>query len=185
MSISIPSAISAGVGSLPSSWSSDAERAGPVERDADDPALLRQRLQDRLANPPDRVGNELDSLGLVEFMGGADQPEVPLIDQIGKGDALVLVLLGYRDDEPKIAADQLVERLFFTHADALGQANLFVLRNQRVLADFAQVLIQRTLVGGRGAAFRGGTDLQWFHFGRAPSVEPGLGSGGSWLVVSG
>ena len=58
------------------------QRAGAVERHAHDPALLRERLQDRLPDPPDRVGDELDSLGLVELMGGADQPEVPLIDQI-------------------------------------------------------------------------------------------------------
>jgi hypothetical protein len=55
--MSIPSAISEGVGSRPSSWSrgrgalADAvERARAVERHAHDAALLGQRLQDGLAD---------------------------------------------------------------------------------------------------------------------------------------
>src|SRR5690349_3562455 len=42
------------------------ERAGTVERNAYDPRLLRECLQDRLANPPHGVRDELDALRLVE-----------------------------------------------------------------------------------------------------------------------
>ena len=78
--------------------------------------------------------------------------------------ALILILLGDGHDEPKIAAHQLVERLFLTHADALRQIDLFLLRNQRVLADLAQVLVQRALVERRTALT--GTDLHWTHAAR-------------------
>src|SRR5690606_36331588 len=64
---------------------------GAVERDADDAALLREGLEDRLPDPPDGVGDELDALGLVELPGGADEAEVALVDEVPERDALVLV----------------------------------------------------------------------------------------------
>ncbi len=137
------------------------QRAGPVERHPHDAALLGERLENRLADPPHRVGDELDALGLVELVGGADEAEVALVDQIGERDALVLVFLGDRDDEAEVAADQLVERLAVADADPLGEADFFLLRNQRVLADLAEVLVERSLVE-RGTALAG-TDLHWTH----------------------
>src|SRR5439155_1526883 len=115
--------------------------------------LLGERLEDRLTDPPHGIGDELDPLGLVELVGRPDQPEVALVDQIREGDALVLVFLGDGDDEPEVGADQLVQRLLVLRLDALGQRDLFLARNQRILADLAEVLIQRSLVE-RGALRR-------------------------------
>jgi hypothetical protein len=123
------------------------EGARPVERHPDDAALLRQGQENGLPDPPDRVGDELDPLGLVEFVGGPDQSEVALVDQVGQRHTLVLVFLGDRHHEAEVAADQLVERLFFPQADPLGQPDFFLLGNQRVLADLPQILIERALVG--------------------------------------
>jgi hypothetical protein len=109
--------------------------SGAVERDPHDPALLGQRLEDGLSNPPDGVGDELDALGLVELVGRADEAEVALVDQVGEGHALVLILLGHGNDESQVAADQLVESLRFPDANPLRQVDLFLLRDQRVLAD--------------------------------------------------
>ena len=53
----------------------------PVERNPDDPALLRQGLKNGLPDPPDRVGDELDALGLVELVRRADEAEVALVDR--------------------------------------------------------------------------------------------------------
>ena len=148
------------------------QRAGAVERHADDAALLGQRLQDGLADPPDGVGDELDALGLVELVGGADEAEVALVDQVGERDALVLILLGDRDDEAEVAAHQLVERLAVARADPLGEADLFLLRNQRVLADLAEILVQRSFVE-RGTPLAG-TDLHWTHATRPRTGCAGL-----------
>jgi hypothetical protein len=109
--------------------------AGSVQRHSHDAALLGEGLENGLANPPDRIGDELDALGLVEFVCGPDQPEVALIDQVRQRDTLVLIFLGDRDHEPQIAPYQLVERLSVSHPDPLGEADLFLLRDQRVLAD--------------------------------------------------
>jgi hypothetical protein len=119
------------------------EGPGAVERHADDAALLGERLQDRLADPPDGVGDELDPLGLVELVGRADQAEVALVDQVRERDALVLVLLGDRDDEAQVGAHERVERLLVVGADALGEAHLLLARDQRIDADVAQVLVER------------------------------------------
>jgi hypothetical protein len=108
-----------------------------IQRHPHDAALLGQCLQNCLANPPHRVRDELDTLGLVEFVGRTNETEVALVDEIGKGDALILVLLGHRDHEAEIAADQLVQRFTVTDTDPLRQADLLFLRDQRILADFA------------------------------------------------
>ena len=113
------------------------QRAGAVQRHPHDAALLGQRLEDRLPDPPHGVRDELDALGLVELVGRADQAEVALVDQVGERHALVLILLGDRHDEAEVAADQLVECFLFPDANPLRQVDLFLLRYQRVLADLA------------------------------------------------
>jgi len=122
------------------------QRARPVQRDAHDARLLGERLQDRLADPPDGVRDELDALGLVELVGGPDQAEVALVDQVRERYSLVLVFLGHGDDEPEVGAHQLVQRLRVALLDPLGQRHLFLAGDQRILADLPQVLVERSLV---------------------------------------
>ena len=57
--------------------------------------MLCERLQDGLTDPPYGVGDELKASGLIELLGGLDQPEVALVDQVRQGEPLVLVLLSY------------------------------------------------------------------------------------------
>ena len=108
---------------------------GAVERHAHDAALLGQRLEDRLADPPHGVRDELDALRLVELVRRADQAEVALVDQVGERDALVLILLGDRDDEAQVAAHQLVERLVVARADALRE----VTSSSRVISGYSLI----------------------------------------------
>ena len=122
------------------------QRAGAIERHPDDPALLGEGLQDRLPDPPHRIGDELDSLGLVELVRRADEAKIPLVDQIRKRNPLILILLGNGNHESEIAAPQLVERLGLAGTDALGKRNLFLLVDQRILADLAEVLVERAFV---------------------------------------
>src|SRR3712207_3491805 len=46
-----------------------------VDRDADRARLVGERAGDRLADPPGRVGRELEALAVVELLGGADEAE--------------------------------------------------------------------------------------------------------------
>src|SRR2546422_5311192 len=97
-------------------------------------------------------------------MRRADQAEVPLVDQVREGDALVLVLLRDRHHETEVAAHQLVEGFLLLLPDAPGEVDFFLLRDQRIPADLAQVLIQRAVIGGRSALGR--ADLNWTHAGQ-------------------
>jgi hypothetical protein len=112
------------------------QRPRPIERHPDNAGLLGQRLEDRLADPPHRVADELDAFGLVEFVSRANQTEVAFVDQIGQGHALVLVLLGDAHDEPQVGSHQLVERLGVAELDPLREIDLVLPGDQRVLTDF-------------------------------------------------
>jgi hypothetical protein len=98
------------------------KRAGPVQRDPDNAALLSEGLEYGLPNPPHGITDELDALGFVELVGGANETEVALVDQIEERDPLVLILFGDRHDKPEVRADQLVERLFLPSLDTLSSA---------------------------------------------------------------
>ena len=72
-----------------------------VHGHADRARLVRERPGDRLADPPGRVGRELEALAVVELLRRADEPDRALLDQVEEGQALVAVVLRDRDDEPR------------------------------------------------------------------------------------
>ena len=72
---------------------------GPVEGQADHSRFLTDRLQDGLAYPPNRVRNEMITLGDIKALDRVHQANVAFTDQIGQGQSLILVLLGHIHDE--------------------------------------------------------------------------------------
>src|SRR5450759_347883 len=125
------------------------QRPGAIERHTHDARLLGQRLEDRLADPPHRVRDELDALRLVEFVGGANEAEVALVDQIGECDSLILIFLRYGDDESEIRSDECIEGFLIIQADALRELHFSLASNEGKDADVPEVLIERSLVDGR------------------------------------
>ena len=119
------------------------QRPHLVQRQPHDPALFGQRLKNRLAYPPYGVRNELESPRLVELLGGLDQPEISLVDQIGQRQALVLILFRNRNDEPQVGACQFFERFLVALLDPLRQIDLFLHGDQILLTDLLQILVQR------------------------------------------
>src|SRR5215475_6230144 len=71
----------------------------------DRPRLVRESPGDRLADPPRRVRRELEPLAVVELLGGADEADRPLLDQIEERQPLIAVALRDRDDETKVRLD--------------------------------------------------------------------------------
>ena len=59
------------------------DRANLIEGQPDDTALLGDGLQDALTNPPDGVGDKLETSRLVELLGSLDEPHVTLVDEVG------------------------------------------------------------------------------------------------------
>src|SRR5256714_5166411 len=72
-----------------------------VDRDADRARLVGHAALHRLADPPGRIGRELEALAPVELLGGADQADHALLDQIAERDSLRLVAAGDRHDQPE------------------------------------------------------------------------------------
>ena len=118
------------------------QRAHLVQWQTHDTALLGQGLQDALANPPYGIGDKLETARLVELLSGLDEAEVTLVDQVGKAQTLVLVLLGHTDHETQIRTSQLLQGYAVTLADALCQFYFFLHRNQVLAADFLKIFVQ-------------------------------------------
>src|SRR5689334_603252 len=106
-----------------------------VDRDADRARLVGERAGDRLADPPGRVGRELEALAVVELLRGADQAERPLLDQVEERQALVAVVLRDRDDEAEVRLDHLLLRVEVATLDAARKVDLFLSGEQTDLAD--------------------------------------------------
>mgnify|MGYP000406812198 CR=1 FL=1 len=78
------------------------EEADFVEGEAHGAHVFGEGLEDRLADPPNRVGDEFVALGAIEAVSRCDQTEIAGADQIGERQASILVLLGDRNDKTKI-----------------------------------------------------------------------------------
>src|SRR5882724_3108055 len=102
----------------------------------------RERGEDRLADPPHGVRDELHALVRVELPGRREQPDVPLADQVGKGQATVLVLLGDRDHEAQVALHQLLHRLLVAGAHLPGERDLLLLSKEGRLGHLVEILVE-------------------------------------------
>ena len=76
-----------------------------VHRHADRARVIRDRALHRLADPPGRVGRELEAAPPVELLDRAIQAERPLLDQVEERDAEPSIALRDRDDEPQVRLD--------------------------------------------------------------------------------
>ena len=70
--------------------------------------VVLDRAHERLADPPHRVGRELEAAPVVELLDRADQAEVALLDQVREREAEVAVVLRDRDDELQVVLDEAV-----------------------------------------------------------------------------
>src|SRR4051812_39432667 len=126
-----------------------------VHRDADRAGLVGKRASDRLPDPPGRVRRKLEASAPVELLDCADQAEVALLDQVQERQPAAGVALGDRNHEAQVRLDQVVLRRHVVLLDALGEANLVVLRQQRHAADRLEVQTDGVL----GACFLRGIGL--------------------------
>ena len=94
-----------------------------VDRDADQVGAVGQGAGDRLADPPGRVGGELVAPAVVEFLDGAEEADVALLDEVEQVQALLLVLLRDRDDEAQVGDVHRALGVVAVPLD-LGQATL-------------------------------------------------------------
>jgi hypothetical protein len=105
--------------------------------------LLGQRLEDGLANPPDRVGNEFHALIRIELAYGLEESLVPDGDELTEIESVPLILLHVRDDEPEVRGDQSLGGGFVTLLREAGESPLLGrIRNQRKFLDVVEILVE-------------------------------------------
>ena len=114
-----------------------------VERDAHAAGLLGERLEDRLADPPDRVRDELDAVVRVELADRLEQSLVADGHQLGQVEPVPLVLLHVGDHEPEIGSDQALRGLFVAGLCQPRQSLLLRgVGDHRELLDVVEVLVE-------------------------------------------
>ncbi len=106
-----------------------------VDGHADRAALVRDRTRDGLADPPGRVGRELEALAVVELLRRTDEPDRPLLDQVEERQTLVAVALRDRHDEPEVRLHHRLLGGVLAALDALRELDLLCGGQQRDLAD--------------------------------------------------
>src|SRR6185312_15583934 len=146
----------------------DAREVGrAVERHAHRPPLTREGREDRLADPPHRVRDELDALIGVELSGGREQADVAFTDEVDERQSAILVFLGDRNHEAQVALHEFLQRVGIAGADAARDLDLLGALEERVRADLVEVLVENVTLrltrrdpGGSAAAA-----AAWFYFG--------------------
>ena len=113
-----------------------------VDRDADRARLVGERAGDRLADPPRRVGRELEALAVVELLRRADEAERALLDEVEERQALVAVVLGDRDDQAQVGLDHLLLGVEVAALDAAREVDLLLRGEQPDLADVLEEQLQ-------------------------------------------
>ena len=113
-----------------------------MDGDPDRARLVRERAGDRLANPPGRVGRELEPLAVVELLRSTDEADGALLDQVEKRQPLVAIVLRDRDHQPQVRLDHLLLGVQVPPPDPLGELNLLLGAQQPHPADALEEQLQ-------------------------------------------
>ena len=140
---------------------------GDVDGQADRPPLVRERPGDRLADPPGRVGRQLEPELPVELLDRADETEISFLDQVQQRDAGLRVVPRDRHHESQVGLDELPLRRLVARVLAARQLPLLLGGQQPAVADRADVELQR--VGERRAVL--GLPARLLAFNGVRSVE--------------
>ena len=82
-----------------------------MHRQTNRPAIVGDGAPDRLADPPGRVGRELEAASELKAIDRFHQADVAFLDQIEQREPASEVALGDRDHQAEIGFDQLLLRL--------------------------------------------------------------------------
>ena len=121
---------------------------GDVHRDPDRARAVLHAALHRLPDPPGGIRRELEATPPVELLHGADEPDHAFLDEVEKRQAVSLVPLGDRHDEPEVRVDHALLRLEVSALDPLRELDLLLGGQERVAADLVEEELEA--VGGRG-----------------------------------
>jgi hypothetical protein len=95
-----------------------------VDRDSNDVRVVGNRALHRLANPPGRIGRELEAAPPVELLDRPVEADRALLDQVEERNAEPAVALGDRDDEAQVRLDHAPLRGGIAALDPFGECDL-------------------------------------------------------------
>ena len=113
-----------------------------VDRNPDRVRLVRDRALAGLADPPGRVGRELEALAVVELLHRPVEADRAVLDQVEQRQAMALVALRDRDDEPQVRVRHPLLGGLVTLLDPLRERNLLGCGQERVPPDLVQEQLQ-------------------------------------------
>ena len=91
-----------------------------MNRQANGLGLIGQGASDGLLDPPGAVGGKLGAFGRVKPLHSLHQTDVPLVDQVEQGQAIIFVAARDFDDQAQIGLDHLFARFGVALLDALA-----------------------------------------------------------------
>ena len=103
-----------------------------MHRDADGAGLIRNGAGDGLTDPPGGIGGEAEAAVTVKLLGGLDQADVALLDQIQERQVVADMLLGDGDHQTQVGLAQAAAGVQAVAAD-LEQLLAALLRQGAVL----------------------------------------------------
>ena len=83
-----------------------------MDRDPDSPSLVGNRPSNSLANPPSRIGRELEASVRVKLLDCPEQPCIALLNQVKKVQTSPRITLGNRDHQAHVSLCHLILRSF-------------------------------------------------------------------------
>ena len=96
-----------------------------------------------MADPPDRVRNEFDTLVRVELLDRLQQPFVAYAHELGESQATALVFLHIRNNEPEISGNESLSGLFVSRSSSMCECPfLRRILNKGVFLDVLQILVE-------------------------------------------
>ena len=110
---------------------------------ADRAGLVSQGTRDRLADPPGRIGGELEALAVVELLRSTHQTQGSLLDQVEERQSLVAVVLGDRHHKAQVRLHHLLLGVEVAALDPLGEIDLLLSSQQAYLANVLEEQLQR------------------------------------------
>jgi hypothetical protein len=117
--------------------------------------VIGDGLNDRLADPPYRVGDEFHVALGIEAARRFHQSHVPFVNQIQEGKAETPIALGVADHESKIALDQPLHRVLIARSDAAAELFLLLGGQEGEVPDLSNVTVQGPAFIGRRTAAPG------------------------------
>ena len=103
------------------------------------PGLFGQGVHDGLADPPHRIGDELDPLVWIESLGRLDETDIAIVDEVQQGKPAAFILVGYAHHVLEVAADERVHGLFVAFDYPAGDGLLLLPRQDGNVADLLQI----------------------------------------------